>query len=48
MDIVDIVVLIGLLVAISFFGLFTALRGAKQTSAAQILHGSKFVFLAYL
>ncbi|OZC10776.1 hypothetical protein X798_02199 [Onchocerca flexuosa] len=40
MDIVDIVVLIGLLVAISFFGLFTALSGTKQTSAAQILHGS--------
>uniref|UniRef100_A0A2K6W6K4 Sodium:solute symporter family protein n=1 Tax=Onchocerca volvulus TaxID=6282 RepID=A0A2K6W6K4_ONCVO len=40
MDIVDIIVLLGLLAAISFFGLFTALRGAKQTSAAQILHGS--------
>ncbi|VDK64682.1 unnamed protein product [Onchocerca ochengi] len=40
MDIVDIIVLLGLLAAISFFGVFTALRGAKQTSAAQILHGS--------
>ncbi|VDK77554.1 unnamed protein product [Litomosoides sigmodontis] len=40
MDVVDTIVLIALLVAISFFGLFTALRGAKQTSAAQILHGS--------
>ncbi|EJW81866.1 Sodium:solute symporter family protein [Wuchereria bancrofti] len=40
MDSVDVVVLIGLVVAISFFGLFTALRGVKQTSAAQILHGS--------
>ncbi|EJW74198.1 hypothetical protein WUBG_14895 [Wuchereria bancrofti] len=47
MDSVDVVVLIGLVVAISFFGLFTALRGVKQTSAAQILHGSKFVLLAY-
>ncbi|CAG9536969.1 unnamed protein product [Cercopithifilaria johnstoni] len=40
MNAVDVVVLVGLLVAVSFFGLFTTLRGAKQTSAAQILHGS--------
>ncbi|MCP9266494.1 Guanine nucleotide-binding protein G(I), alpha subunit [Dirofilaria immitis] len=45
MDIVDTVVLIILLVVISFFGLFTALRGTKQTSAAQILHGSNVSIL---
>lgn len=48
MNVVDIVVLVGLLVAVSVFGLFTALRGTKQTSAAQILHGSKFVLLFIL
>ncbi|VBB29471.1 unnamed protein product [Acanthocheilonema viteae] len=45
MDAVDIIVLTTLLVAISCFGLFTALRGAKQTSAAQILHGSNISVL---
>lgn len=43
MDIVDVVVLVVLLASISFFGLYTSLRGSKQTTATQVLHGSKLV-----
>ncbi|VDN30858.1 unnamed protein product [Gongylonema pulchrum] len=41
MDAVDVLVLVGLLAAISFFGLYTALRGSKQATTTQVLHGSK-------
>uniref|UniRef100_A0A915Q180 Uncharacterized protein n=1 Tax=Setaria digitata TaxID=48799 RepID=A0A915Q180_9BILA len=41
MDIVDTVVLVALLLVISFFGLFTALRATKkQACATEILHGA--------
>lgn len=41
MELVDFIVLIGLLAAISIYGLYTAMRRPKKSSANEILHGSK-------
>ncbi|KHN72441.1 Sodium-coupled monocarboxylate transporter 1 [Toxocara canis] len=46
MDIIDIVVLVGLMAVISFYGLYKSFKGAKQSSADEVLHGSNVSILS--